>query len=276
MAIIEEDIHLKEVSAERLTSRLEAVYTKESEEVEKKRERWSSHFNASTVADCLRKNAYSQLRILPTRVTGKRSYQLSATIGTLVHDQLQSDMKDEGSLLYVHPSFGPAVEIPLDKVLDPDKAEEFIECNLSGRLDAILELGTLVYVLDIKTTSSDDFRDPSEMSARERGYYFAKLKHWEAQLGIYLHFMRVPDGRRASHGLVLQIDRGSPQRRKQWNLEYNPELVAEDLVRLKEANQYVKRGELPPADPQRGPCNFCGYLSICKPTWPSKEEGVEL
>lgn len=119
---------------------------------------------------------------------------------------------------------------------------------ISGRADAIIEIETNLYVLEIKSCSH---------------YKFEKLRQPESdhikQVQLYLHYFKIPQG------IIIYEDKNT-QNLKEFSLKYDPELVQSILKDFKTLREQIKQDILPdiPKDIEVWRCQYCEYRDECQ------------
>lgn len=119
---------------------------------------------------------------------------------------------------------------------------------ISGRADAIIEIETNLYILEIKSCSH---------------YKFEKLRQPESdhikQVQLYLHYFKIPQG------IIIYEDKNT-QNLKEFSLKYDPELVQSILKDFKTLREQIKQDILPdiPKDIEVWRCQYCEYRDECQ------------
>lgn len=215
----------------------------------------SRGFRASSIGSCLRTAGYGQTNAPKTHDLYNVDWQLSADIGTAVHERIGELLVKSG--MAVDYCGKPAIEVDLKCSTLPALQPLRESLKFSGHIDGVIRNGQgELGVIDIKTTSAK-YMDEAYP------YLTGKQQAWAAQTTAYMHFFAMPDGEQARVAWIYQINRENTIQRKLWRIEYQPERWALDLARLQAASDAVQAGELPEPEGHLGSCRFCSFRGHC-------------
>lgn len=220
------------------------------------REAQSKGFRASGLADCLRRIGYRLLGVPASNDTYNPDWEMAADMGSAAHINFQKHLIAAG-MLYEHPEFGPAVELPLAGCCDLRLADLRNKLGFTGHIDGVVQVnGGGLAIWDLKTVQSK-YMDPDYQWLPD------KLQHYAVQVNAYAHFFATPEGQKVAQAFVLMASRDDTSVRALYRVPYQPEHAEAELARLERAHTAVAAGELPAPEPQRGPCNLCEWMSLC-------------
>ena len=239
---------------------------------------------SSSYFECALKQWYGLTGTPQTDDTYQPEYDVAADLGNTIHAHLQKWLANT-DMIYLVPSFDensynrsndrkngvlwPAIELPFREfTLTGEMCQLILELGLGGRLDAIVRQSNgQLAILDIKTIDEKYFSSGYEKYLKER------QAHWSAQLQLYMHIYRTPEGQQITNGLIYLVNRSDIKEVKMFHTTYHKELMDGEIDRLRELRQAVKTNTAPTPDPSRGPCRFCNWQKACPTTERERNNG---
>jgi len=175
------------------------------------------------------------------------SLQMIFDLGNDIEDRVLRDLHDAGF-----------------EILEQQRAFEWKEYDITGRIDAKLQIGRAVYPLEIKSMSPfvfDKINTVQDMLNHKYHY----VRSYPAQMTLYL----LMDNKEAGF-FILKNKTSGAMKEIEINLDY--ELGEKLLQKADIINMHVRRNTLPnPIEWDDNVCSECGYLHICNPVRIGKE-----
>ncbi len=140
----------------------------------------------------------------------------------------------------LHKNFQDVMVKLFKEYIEVEKPVKFIRKNLilKGRVDILTESG----VIEIKTCNRMP-RYPYENHLR--------------QINIYMKLTN------KTRGLLIYINQNNEEDRKYFEVNFDPELFEEDMMRFEELMKAVEN-KIPPRKEPSPLCKFCEYKEFCE------------
>lgn len=212
-------------------------------------------FRSSSLHDCQRRVGYRLAGTPKTNDTFVVDYDIAAEQGNTIHRILQ-DQANEAGLVWEHPTFGPALELPLALSTAADLQAEREALPFTGTIDGVFrdKAGNLL-CFDVKTVKSAYLAEGNQ-------WFAEKIQGYASQLSSYLHYFATPEGEKAKYALVYVVSRDDTANRRALRISWQPERWAHDAERVTVASDAVKAGDLPQPEVSSA-CRFCEWRSLC-------------
>lgn len=149
------------------------------------------------------------------------------------------------------------------QIIEQQRAFEWKKFELTGHLDAKVQIDNKTYPLEIKGISQFEF---DKLNCIEDFLESKKvwIKGYPTQLTLYMLMSNI------EYGCFFIINKANFQPKQIWiALDYT---FAEDILKkLERVNKHVKEGTVPEGINQPDICQYCGFLHICLPDMIGKE-----
>ena len=118
---------------------------------------------------------------------------------------------------------------------------------ISGRADAIIDIDSKPYVLEIKSIASYKFQ---RLEAPDQDHI--------KQIQLYMHYFKIPDG-------ILLYENKDKQELKEFVIKYDPFIVQDILKNFKKLKKQIDSDLLPdvPVNIESWRCDYCEYRDEC-------------
>jgi CRISPR/Cas system-associated exonuclease Cas4 (RecB family) len=215
-------------------------------------------FYPSSIGQCKRRIVYSMLGYPAEDISGQSL--LIMENGTSFHERIEHMLDEAGALI--------VSELPLKNeklrisgrtdaliwnIFDEDEEEgpEIILKNMDGE-EIYKGPNNYVLLAEFKSISPSGFARLAKSKPK---------KEHEMQLQLYLHETGIKKG-------LIWYECKSDQDQRIYEIEYNPELVAEILADIEFVNECVEKVELPEREGINrldDKCRYCPFKEICHP-----------
>lgn len=252
---VEDEYVIREIDHKPFSKRIDRTIIEGVVLPERPHETQSKAWRASGLASCIRSQAYKVVGAPETHVGYNADYERASGQGTWLHENIQKHMVAADDMLYVHPEYGPAVELRLTDCCDTALTAFRKKLQFTGHIDGVLKtLDGGLAIFDLKTVALKDLEPDNE-------WFSNKLHKYAVQVNAYAHFFMAHDGRKAKQAFVLCMARDDTSVRRMFHIPYQPEKIAEELKRVTSAQAMIASGRLPLAEP--GACRFCAHRGLC-------------
>lgn len=216
-------------------------------------EREMSQFYTPSSMLCRRNMAYRRMGTKPDPDKAVYNFIGILESGTDRHERLQeavTRMKDNGmDCEYIDVAeYIAEKKIPYVRVMSKEGHETKLRhtiLNLSFLCDGIIRYKDEYYILEIKTEISFKWNNRTGVDDAHKN-----------QATTYALCLGIPR-------VIFIYESRDVCDRKAYLFEVTPEMEKELSDMLTSTEEFVQRGEVPPAEPSKMACRYCRYKSIC-------------
>lgn len=178
------------------------------------------------------------------------SLQMIFDLGNDIEDRVLRDLHDAGF-----------------EIFEQQRSFEWKEYDITGHIDAKLQIGQTIYPLEIKSMSPFVFEKINTVQDMLNHKYHY-VRSYPSQMTLYL----LMDNKEAGFFLLKNKTSGAM---KEIEITLDYELGEKLLQKADIINMHVRRNTLPnPIEWDDNVCSECGYLHICNPVRTGKEVDI--
>ena len=174
------------------------------------------------------------------------SLQLVFDLGNVLEEIVLNDLKDAGF-----------------KIIEQQRPFFYSDFNISGHIDAKVQIDSKAIPLEIKSTSPFVFNAVNSVDDMKKSKY-VYMQKYPAQLNIYMLMSNI------DRGVFIFKNKSTGAMKEIW-CELDWELADSLCKKAQRINEHVVNGTLPEPVDNDAICEGCEYVHICLPERAGKE-----